>query len=367
MLKKIARHILIISTIVAALALLWSALTAYISARYLHILAFAGFLFPIFWGINFIFVIVNAIRLNWVRLGISAFAAIITLGHLSNSFQFNGSNKDAIHNSQNISIMSFNVRMFDYYKWTGRQWVVDEMLNFIQEKDPDIICFQEFFTFNKRPKYSESYIFEKLNQYPYHHIEYNIKGKQGRNFGMATFSKFPIIGGRPIPFEKTSNAAIQTDVQIDNKVIRILNNHLESVRLKSKHYNFLDSINLKSEEERKAGIKEISTKLSTALQQRSTQAEMIAQQIKNSPYPVFVCGDFNDTPVSYVYHTMRGHLKDAFCDAGSGFGGTYNGKLPSFRIDFIFFDDAFEATSFQTYNKVNYSDHFPIEATIKLE
>jgi endonuclease/exonuclease/phosphatase family metal-dependent hydrolase len=63
---------------------------------------------------------------------------------------------------------------------------------------------------------------------------------------------------------------------------------------------------------------------------------------------------------------MRGDLEDAFCDAGSGFGGTYNGKLPSFRIDFIFFDDAFEATSFQTY-KVNYSDHYPIEATIKLE
>ena len=38
--------------------------------------------------------------------------------------------------------------------------------------------------------------------------------------------------------------------------------------------------------------------------------------------PVILCGDFNDTPASYTYRTVKGDLTDGFRDCGSGFGYT---------------------------------------------
>jgi len=117
--------------------------------------------------------------------------------------------------------------------------------------------------------------------------------------------------------------------------------------------------------ENEKGIKLVVKKMGRAFKGRAHQAQMISRHIDNSAYPVIVCGDFNDTPVSYVYRMMRGDLKDAFVEAGKGFGGTYNGKLPSFRIDYILFDPKFEAYNFER-NKLNLSDHYPIITTINL-
>ncbi len=366
MIKKTIRHILLILTILSTLALLWSSLTTIISPKYLHVLAFAGFAFPIFWLANFTFLILNSLRKSW-RVLIPLAALIITWNHLGNTFQTGKWVKSNESKSQKaIKIMSFNTRMFDYYQWTGRKNTLDEVLTFIRRENPDILCIQEFFTYDKHTNYSENSIVFRLNEFPYHHIEYNAIGKNGRKFGQATFSKFPITGEQQLNFTNTTNFSIQTDIKVHNQTIRVFNNHLESIRLKAKHYNFLDSLNTLSETERNAGIREIAIKLNTALGQRANQAETIGRHIKNSPYPVLVCGDFNDTPVSYVYRTMRGKLSDSFVEAGFGFGGTYNGKLPSFRIDFIFHDPQFEAIHFERFEK-DYSDHYPIMATILLK
>lgn len=363
--KNIPRHILTILTVVWALMLLTSALTAYVSPKYLHALAFAGFAFPVLWVLNWVLVAINLFRRNWKRLGVALGVALLTWGQWNNVYQTNFSTvkKQDAKTKGAITVMSFNTRMFDYYSWTGRQNVIDEVLDFVRKENPDIVCFQEFFSYDHKMVYADHRIVSRLNGYKYRHIEYNVVGKNGKRFGQATFSKYPIVGQRQITFKNTSNFSIQTDVAIEGKTIRVFNNHLESVRLKAKHYNFIDSINRKSDKERTAGVKEIVVKLNHALTQRAEQAETIARHISNSPYPVIVCGDFNDTPVSYVYHTMRGQLKDAFKEAGKGIGGTYNGKLPSFRIDFIFHDPSFTTTRFQTFRR-NYSDHFPILAEI---
>jgi endonuclease/exonuclease/phosphatase family metal-dependent hydrolase len=363
MIKKILHHINTILTATIIFGLLGSAATAYISPKYLHVLAFSGFLFPFFWVLNLAFVTVNLIRKNWISLAIGLLAGVITFGHVTDLYQITFSSNSPSKTKTTIQIMSFNTRMFDVYKWTGNANTSEEVLDFIRQQNPDVVCFQEFFTDSRNPKYAEHHIIARLNQFQYRHIEYNVIGKNGKKFGQATFSKYPIVLGKPLLFKNSSNFSIQTDIQVNDKTIRIFNNHLESVKLTTRHYQFLDSLTFKPE--KSAGIIEIGSKLKTSLNQRAYQAETIALHIKNSPYPVIVCGDFNDTPVSYVYHTMRGELKDCFDEAGTGFGGTYNGKLPSFRIDFIFHDQSFTATKFRTFN-VNFSDHFPLMASIEL-
>lgn len=366
MIKKFVQHIIAIVTLIIAISLLASAATAYINPKYLHVLAFTGFLFPVLWVLNLATIIFNVSRNKWKLLGIGILVAILTLNQISDIYQISGASELTEKDKKEaIKIMSFNTRMFDYYKWTGTNNANEKIFDFIREKNPDVICFQEFFTSTNKNQYAEHHVLARLNQFPYHHIEYNVIGRNGRKFGQATFSKYPIIQKKQLSFANSSNFTTQTDIRIKDKTVRIYNNHLESIRLNTQHYNFLDSIKLKSEKETKKGLKEISNKLKHALDQRAKQSETIATHINNSPYPVIVCGDFNDTPISYVYKTMRGDLKDAFNEAGVGFQGTYNGKLPSFRIDFIFHDQGIETKQFNTY-KVNFSDHYPIMATLKL-
>ena len=106
-------------------------------------------------------------------------------------------------------------------------------------------------------------------------------------------------------------------------------------------------------------------KLRGAYKKRSVQAEMLHEKIKESPYPVIVCGDFNDVPNSYTYYTAKGNLLDAFLKKGSGFGRTFRFISPTLRIDYILADKKFEVTGFNKI-EVNYSDHYPIIADFEM-
>ena len=106
-------------------------------------------------------------------------------------------------------------------------------------------------------------------------------------------------------------------------------------------------------------VRDIGSHLKQAFILRSEQASVIANYIKQSPYPVIVMGDFNDTPVSYAYRRIRKGLYDAFRESGRGFGNTYAGELPSFRIDFIMYSDPYRSHDFKR-TKMKSSDHYPI-------
>ncbi|MDO9612922.1 MAG: endonuclease/exonuclease/phosphatase family protein, partial [Bacteroidota bacterium] len=109
--------------------------------------------------------------------------------------------------------------------------------------------------------------------------------------------------------------------------------------------------------------KVLGLKFKDALIKRAEQAATLRQSISESPYPVIVCGDFNDTPVSFTYRTVKGDLKDSFTQSGKGTANTYNGKLPSFRIDYILYSPNFTSFNFKVSN-LNHSDHFPISCDL---
>jgi endonuclease/exonuclease/phosphatase family metal-dependent hydrolase len=110
-------------------------------------------------------------------------------------------------------------------------------------------------------------------------------------------------------------------------------------------------------------MREMGVKFKAAFQMRAEQVREIRSHINASPYAVIVCGDFNDTPISYAYQQLRGNLKDAFVSSGSGIGRTYIGKLPSFRIDNVFHSEEFESFNFQT-SDFRMSDHLPVSCTL---
>lgn len=357
--SKITRSVLFLFNLIAIALLLLSYLGAYVSPVHISFVSFLGFGFPLFWALNLFFFIFWLLKRR-KRLVFSLILILLTWSQWHGVFKLSGSKNIDVEKMGNpVSIMSYNVRMFDKYVWTGDKETPQKIYQFIKEQNPDILCLQEFYVNNKNPQYSENNIISKFKQYKYKHLEYNIITKSGRKYGLATFSKYPILSTKPLFFENTTNFSIQTDISVNGENIRVFNNHLESIRLQKENYNFIDSLEFKNETERRKGVYDIFKKLNIAFAHRALQAETIGRHVENSPFPAVVCGDFNDTPVSYVYRKVRGKLKDSFIESGSGFGGTYNGNLPSFRIDFIFHDP-----SFNTYNykreKVELSDHFPI-------
>jgi endonuclease/exonuclease/phosphatase family metal-dependent hydrolase len=201
--------------------------------------------------------------------------------------------------------------------------------------------------------------FKKLfGETPYSHFEYSYRNKSERGIGLATFSRYPIVKKGTLKFENTANESMYTDIVVEGDTIRIINNHLQSVQLRANNYAFLDSLKIRYNDQNIRELHDLSSRLKQAFIKRAEQAKKVSLTIKNSPHPVIVCGDFNDTPVSYSYHKIRGKLKDAWVETGKGWGNTYSGRLP-FRIDYIFYDSYFKSLEFERV-KTQLSDHYPI-------
>ena len=65
-----------------------------------------------------------------------------------------------------------------------------------------------------------------------------------------------------------------------------------------------------------------------------------------------------------MYRKIKSNKKDAFIEAGEGFGKTFNYWFPM-RIDFILTSTDIEINKFKTFDE-KYSDHFPIQANLLL-
>lgn len=99
---------------------------------------------------------------------------------------------------------------------------------------------------------------------------------------------------------------------------------------------------------------------------RSAQSLQLHDLVAASPYPVIVCGDFNDTPVSFTYRTISTDLRDAFLAKQAGWGRTLSYLSPSLRIDYILPHKDFQIHAFKTLYP-SPSEHFPLVARLSLK
>ena len=365
--RKIFRKILVYLTWIIAILLSLANLTIYISPEIYWPTAFLGLLFP------FLLVFTIAMFFYWtirVRklLILPLIALIISWNNAQNSFQLSGKQQTTPEKHANkkieLTILTYNVQIFNLLGNSSFGKHQQEMFTKIKKEDPDLICFQEFYS-NAEKELPLKKIDRLLSDYSHKHI-YWINSSSGANYGIVTYSKYPIVEKKSIGFQNTYNASIYSDIKVMEDTIRVFNNHLQSIKFDRDNYKFITNQNKYNQQEKLKALKDISSRLKKAFIKRSDQANLLAEKISQSPYPVIVCGDFNDTPVSYSYHKIRGELEDAFVNAGIGFGNTYVGKFPSYRIDFIFHSKEMATKSFKV-PRIKYSDHYPAAAELIIE
>lgn len=269
---------------------------------------------------------------------------------------------------KHIRILSFNVRLFDLYNWSDSEKTRQRIFNTIEELQPDVICFQEFFSSNHRNLDNITAI-KKITGMRYSHTEFSITRLISDQYGIATFSKYPIVGKGIIKQEKKStNLAMYSDILTGaGDTVRVFNCHLQSVRFKADDYAFMeDPVNNPGPFGKLNKTIAMLRLLKKAYTYRAEQAEAIALKISETTSPLMVCGDFNDTPISFTYRTIASGLNDAFVEEGHGIGATYAGPIPGLRIDYILYNDAFDLDAYNTPKK-RLSDHLPLVADFKLK
>lgn len=345
--------------------LLLSYLAAYINPSLFYPVAFFGLAYPFLLVINIFFVLFWLV--TWKKqIFISLAAIFIGWSHLGKFIEINlDKNEDG--GVQKIKIMSFNVRVFDLYNWTGNTSTRNKIFDLLKDESADIICFQEFFYSENKDYFNTLDTLLQFQEAKNFHAEFTKTVLDTHHFGIATFSKFPIINKGKVEFATIgNNLCIYSDIKINDDTIRVYNAHLASLHFARSDYKFLDEIAQVETGEQMKGIQQILKRVKEAFIKRASQADAISKHIAESPYHVILCGDFNDTPLSYAYSTISHSLKDAFTESGNGIGATYIGRISPFRIDYILHSQSLFSSGFETIPE-ELSDHYPISCTITLE
>jgi len=316
-----------------AIILLFSYLLPFVSPNTIPIFAVLSLFVPVLVIINLIFVIYWLIKLK-KQFFLST--TVLAIGWFFSPPFYKISDKNSSLNDD-LKIMSFNVKSFDLFIHKTDTSSQTNGYDFISEKNPDVIAIQEFYQ-SKKIKLS----------FPYSYIETrSVKSK----YGMAIFSKFKIISSGSLNFKGTSNNIIYADIVKQKDTIRIYNIHLESLGIKPNEQNF-------GEENSEKLLKRVAN----SFKKQADQTKQFLAHEQQWKGKKIVCGDFNNTSYSWIYNQISRGKKDAFIEAGKGFGKSYEYIFPT-RIDFILTDETAIVNQFKTFS-IKYSDHFPIQAKI---
>lgn len=303
--------------------------------------------FPVFLLVDvlfFVFWLIFQARLAWVPLvGVLVIGGYV-LDYCPLHFGVDGSEE----NGSTITVISYNVGQMK----TDEQKA--ELLQFLRTTDADIVCLQElqnsFFTKHNNKMWLDSMSYHML---------------QGHS--IAFLSRFPFLSDTiHIDFPTRTNHSLACWVDYKGDSLLLINNHMESNHLSTEEKDdYANAIMDPHRQTIKNSSRALIGKLSEAASYRGVQTDSICSMIdRNEGHPMIVCGDFNETPVSYAYQSIARRLTSAYRQAGRGPGFTYTRRTFPVHIDHIFFSSEWTCTSCRIDRTVSASDHYPVIARL---
>ena len=348
-LKIVSRFILTINLFVAVL-LICCAYSPMLPAAQVPLLSLAGLAFPFVLAAN-LFFLVFWLFVYWRYALVSIITFIICFAQIRAFFPININGRYPSENS--LKILSYNIlsNNIDATNTNAK----NATIAYLEAADADIICLQElqFATLKKRK--------ELLKKYPYK--SYNLSNEnQVAAHHLGCLSKYPILSSKKIDLGSTSNGCTKYRILHESDTIVVYNCHLQTNGLQNEDKttykqllkNPIEHINSKD-------TKDLIKKLRDSAAKRADQADVIIADIKkeSSSY-IIVCGDFNDSPISYTCNRLKRHLNDAYINSGNGPGISYNRHGMYYRIDHILHSSQFKAYDCTVDRSIKVSDHYPI-------
>lgn len=363
--RNMLKFVLLIANLLVAALMLLTLFSSHVSPQKFLLPAYLGLILPLTILLNIAFIVLWLFARKWHFL-ISLIVLALSFNALRAVFPINFPGKEQVEVENSFTLMSYNTHANNMMsKHTTEN--PNPIMQYLLEKDPDILCIQEYLVSYDENHLTESDVKKIFKKYPYQHIQFQ-GASSWATFGIATFSKFPILKRTKMDFESQNNLAMYTDIDVQGNMIRLFNCHMESNKLTEG--DLIQARELATDpanEDIKGTTLHISRKLGSAYRIRAGQADLIADSIAASPYTVLVAGDFNDVPASYVYTKIRGDMKDAFVTKGTGLGWTFTQHIFRFRIDHVFYDSALQLHQFKIDKDMKVSDHYPLIATFNFK
>lgn len=358
------RWVLLTANMTVCIAWLAACLIPFVNPGQMWFIAFLGLGFPILFFMMLILLLISVLHHSrwWM-----VFIPVLLLGfqQIQAVFAFHFPHEFTIVKQPGtLRVMQWNVHNWQQIHFSdpapANNITQQKMMKLIASRNPDVLCVEEFFESLDTPRLVSSV--RSLDSMGFTHHYFHRGGLQEGSYyaGVAIFSKYSIADSGTVQFTSSeyTDPLIYTDLQVGSQKIRVMACHLQSVRFAPSDYTSLSELRNAKESGFK-GSRTIAAKLKHAYKKRFEQAQIVHEKIAQSPYPVILCGDFNDVPNSHTYFTIKNGLQDTFLKKGSFLGRTFRRISPTLRIDYILADKRFKINQFSVIH-VPYSDHFPV-------
>lgn len=342
-------------------------LAPYLSPNVFSFPAYLGLLFPLFLILHAVVTLYAVVRRRWIRTFFNILMWVIAYPSVNLYHPFKGQSLEQVvevdSTNTSLRILTLNAHAFLYQKFSSDGW--HPSLEFLSGSGADVICLQEAVLSSDGSSYvSLKALRKKLPEYKYVDATLSQEGQGSR---LVLLSKFPIVSAQRLPIDSEQYGAMHYLLDVDKEQpLSLFHVHLESFRITGGDTE--DYVSLARGGEPKKLSEKVYTKLSPSFQRRALQVDALHQMIKKQSTPyVVVCGDFNDTPLSYAHGKLSSGMIDAFEHSGKGFGFSFSVRGIGVRIDHILHSPAIESYDCRVIPDLGISDHNPIICDLLLK
>lgn len=352
--KALIRIVLIIANVIVALLFLTATTAGTFAPSKFELPSLLSYGYLILLAANLVMAVLWLCARSWWFL-LSALTMLLRISIVPAYIQWGGCEEDTFEDSGHTYLTILDYNIHEFWGPEDRRELADSnaalFVEMLRDEDPDVLTLQEFYTPGR------FHLIDSMKALGYKYAYGpNMKGKVP--YGVAVFSKYPF--DRTVDLD--SNRKCHVEITKDRQKFRIMCVHMDSYMLTPENLHDLkntDSLDIRQR------TKPVVNKLRSTYKRHELEWQQeLLPLIEETDLPLLICGDFNDTPASYLYQNASKYLKDCFVEQGSGgIGTTYHGMYPDFRIDYILHSKDMEASSYKRI-KNDISDHYAIKSKI---